>query len=199
MCIYSSGWNWTECIEPIDALALDEGPAVVVPFVLFNTLTKMHYKPFRLCKYWHLRHPPKNTYELTTNTRLLVLQEILGPVCGWESGTDWPAGAPWVTGDPESWWKSRRVHVPSFSSALPFPGELLNTPKLLSESVWSDGIASTLQLLSLHVGSLNVMVLNLLLPESLWHMTSTAITLLLDHQCKRCKIYLAFVLVKESY
>ncbi|KAM9468639.1 bridge-like lipid transfer protein family member 2 [Clarias gariepinus] len=41
------------------------------------------------------------------------------------------------------------------------------------------------QLLSLHVDSLNVMVLNLLLPESLWHMTSTAITLLLDHQCKR--------------
>ncbi|GAA6097648.1 protein KIAA0100 isoform X1 [Tachysurus ichikawai] len=41
------------------------------------------------------------------------------------------------------------------------------------------------QLLSLHISSLNVMVLNLLLPESLWHMTNTAITLLLDHQCKR--------------
>uniref|UniRef100_A0A8B9JU85 FMP27/BLTP2/Hobbit GFWDK motif-containing RBG unit domain-containing protein n=1 Tax=Astyanax mexicanus TaxID=7994 RepID=A0A8B9JU85_ASTMX len=34
------------------------------------------------------------------------------------------------------------------------------------------------QLLSLHIGSINVMVLNLLLPESLWHMTSTGITLL---------------------
>ncbi|XP_066518591.1 bridge-like lipid transfer protein family member 2 [Hoplias malabaricus] len=41
------------------------------------------------------------------------------------------------------------------------------------------------QLLSLHIRSINVMVLNLLLPESLWHMTSTGITLLLDHQCKR--------------
>lgn len=41
------------------------------------------------------------------------------------------------------------------------------------------------QLLSLHVDSLNLIVLNLLLPESLWHMTSTAITLLLDHHCKR--------------
>ncbi|XP_022525858.2 protein KIAA0100 isoform X1 [Astyanax mexicanus] len=41
------------------------------------------------------------------------------------------------------------------------------------------------QLLSLHIGSINVMVLNLLLPESLWHMTSTGITLLLDHQSKR--------------
>ncbi|XP_017538853.1 protein KIAA0100 isoform X1 [Pygocentrus nattereri] len=41
------------------------------------------------------------------------------------------------------------------------------------------------QLLSLHIGSINVMVLNLLLPESLWHMTSTGITLMLDHQSKR--------------
>ncbi|KAF7699848.1 protein KIAA0100-like isoform X2 [Silurus meridionalis] len=46
-------------------------------------------------------------------------------------------------------------------------------------------LRSLSQMLSLHVGSLNVMVLNLLLPESLWHMTSTAITLLLDHQSKR--------------
>ncbi|KAG1951411.1 protein KIAA0100 [Pimephales promelas] len=41
------------------------------------------------------------------------------------------------------------------------------------------------QLLSFHIDSINVMVLNLALPESLWHMTSTAITLLLDHQSKR--------------
>lgn len=47
------------------------------------------------------------------------------------------------------------------------------------------------QLLSLHVDSLNLIVLNLLLPESLWHMTSTAITLLLDHHCKRYKTSLA--------
>ncbi|XP_062872628.1 bridge-like lipid transfer protein family member 2 isoform X1 [Trichomycterus rosablanca] len=40
------------------------------------------------------------------------------------------------------------------------------------------------QLLSLHMSSMNVMVLNLPLPESLWHMTSTGITLLLDHQSK---------------
>uniref|UniRef100_A0A673KR42 Protein KIAA0100-like n=1 Tax=Sinocyclocheilus rhinocerous TaxID=307959 RepID=A0A673KR42_9TELE len=38
------------------------------------------------------------------------------------------------------------------------------------------------QLLSFHIDSINVMVLNLALPESLWHMTSSAITLLLDHQ-----------------
>ncbi|RXN03891.1 Protein KIAA0100-like isoform X1 [Labeo rohita] len=41
------------------------------------------------------------------------------------------------------------------------------------------------QLLSFHIDSINVMVLNLALPESLWHMTSSAITLLLDHQSKR--------------
>ncbi|XP_014859125.1 PREDICTED: protein KIAA0100 homolog isoform X3 [Poecilia mexicana] len=41
------------------------------------------------------------------------------------------------------------------------------------------------QLLSFHVSSVNVMVLNLALPESLWHMTVTGITLLLDHQSKR--------------
>lgn len=50
------------------------------------------------------------------------------------------------------------------------------------------------QLLSLHIGSLNVMVLNLLLPESLWHMTSTAITLLFDHQCKRYKYVLLYII-----
>ncbi|XP_068571686.1 bridge-like lipid transfer protein family member 2 isoform X1 [Cebidichthys violaceus] len=41
------------------------------------------------------------------------------------------------------------------------------------------------QLLSFHVSSINVMVLNLALTESLWHMTITGITLLLDHQSKR--------------
>ncbi|XP_031729431.1 protein KIAA0100 isoform X4 [Anarrhichthys ocellatus] len=41
------------------------------------------------------------------------------------------------------------------------------------------------QLLSFHVSSINVMVLNLALTESLWHMTVAGITLLLDHQSKR--------------
>ncbi|XP_024866117.1 protein KIAA0100 isoform X1 [Kryptolebias marmoratus] len=41
------------------------------------------------------------------------------------------------------------------------------------------------QLLSFHVSSINVMVLNVALSESLWHMTVAGITLLLDHQSKR--------------
>lgn len=41
------------------------------------------------------------------------------------------------------------------------------------------------QLLSFHVSSINVMVLNLAMTESLWHMTITGISLLLDHQNKR--------------
>ncbi|XP_039646932.1 protein KIAA0100-like isoform X2 [Perca fluviatilis] len=41
------------------------------------------------------------------------------------------------------------------------------------------------QLLSFHISSINVMVLNMGLSESLWHMTVTGITLLLDHQSKR--------------
>ncbi|XP_066552297.1 bridge-like lipid transfer protein family member 2 isoform X2 [Amia ocellicauda] len=41
------------------------------------------------------------------------------------------------------------------------------------------------QLFSLHVDSVNVMVLHLALPESLWHMTVTTIALLLDHDGKR--------------
>ncbi|KAM3616443.1 uncharacterized protein V6R79_017941 [Siganus canaliculatus] len=41
------------------------------------------------------------------------------------------------------------------------------------------------QLLSFHISSINVMVLNIVLSESLWHMTVTGITLLLDHQSKR--------------
>ncbi|XP_035390057.1 protein KIAA0100 isoform X1 [Electrophorus electricus] len=41
------------------------------------------------------------------------------------------------------------------------------------------------QLVSLHVGSVNVMFLNPLLPESLWHIASSAITLLLHHHNKR--------------
>ncbi|XP_054650617.1 bridge-like lipid transfer protein family member 2 isoform X2 [Dunckerocampus dactyliophorus] len=41
------------------------------------------------------------------------------------------------------------------------------------------------QLLSFHISSINVMVLNLALSESLWHMTITCITLLLDHHSKR--------------
>ncbi|MEQ2161388.1 hypothetical protein GOODEAATRI_009147, partial [Goodea atripinnis] len=40
------------------------------------------------------------------------------------------------------------------------------------------------QLVSFHVSSVNVMVLNLALSESLWHMTVTGITLLLSHQSK---------------
>ncbi|TKS80892.1 Protein KIAA0100 [Collichthys lucidus] len=40
-------------------------------------------------------------------------------------------------------------------------------------------------LLSFHVSSINVMVLNIALSESLWHMTIAGITLLLDHQSKR--------------
>uniref|UniRef100_A0A672K1T5 Bridge-like lipid transfer protein family member 2 n=1 Tax=Sinocyclocheilus grahami TaxID=75366 RepID=A0A672K1T5_SINGR len=43
-------------------------------------------------------------------------------------------------------------------------------------------VVSAPQLLSFHIDSINVMVLNLALPESLWHMTSSAITLLLDRQ-----------------
>lgn len=42
-----------------------------------------------------------------------------------------------------------------------------------------------LQLLSFHVSSVNVMVLNVARSESLWHMTIAGITLLLDHQSKR--------------
>lgn len=38
------------------------------------------------------------------------------------------------------------------------------------------------QLLSFHISSINVMVLNLALSESLWHMTISGITLLLGHQ-----------------
>ncbi|XP_061637620.1 bridge-like lipid transfer protein family member 2 isoform X1 [Phyllopteryx taeniolatus] len=41
------------------------------------------------------------------------------------------------------------------------------------------------QLLSFHISSVNVMVLNMALSESLWHMTVTCITLLLDHHSKR--------------
>ncbi|CAN9510887.1 unnamed protein product [Ophioblennius macclurei] len=41
------------------------------------------------------------------------------------------------------------------------------------------------QLLSFHVSSINVMVLNLAVTESLWHMTLTGITMLLDHQSQR--------------
>ncbi|XP_057695211.1 bridge-like lipid transfer protein family member 2 isoform X2 [Corythoichthys intestinalis] len=41
------------------------------------------------------------------------------------------------------------------------------------------------QLLSFHISSVNVMVLNMALSESLWHMNVTCITLLLDHHNKR--------------
>ncbi|KAM6960533.1 bridge-like lipid transfer protein family member 2 [Aplochiton taeniatus] len=41
------------------------------------------------------------------------------------------------------------------------------------------------QLLSFHIDSINVMVLNLALSESLWHMTTTEIALLLDYQSKK--------------
>uniref|UniRef100_A0A665TQY6 Si:ch211-259g3.4 n=1 Tax=Echeneis naucrates TaxID=173247 RepID=A0A665TQY6_ECHNA len=47
------------------------------------------------------------------------------------------------------------------------------------------------QLLSLRVSSINVMVLNLALSESLWHMTIKGITLLLDHQSKSFSPFLA--------
>ncbi|KAK0146229.1 Protein KIAA0100 [Merluccius polli] len=41
------------------------------------------------------------------------------------------------------------------------------------------------QLMSFHMDSVSVMVLNLSLSESLWHMTVTGLALLLDHQSKR--------------
>ncbi|XP_038817688.1 protein KIAA0100-like [Salvelinus namaycush] len=41
------------------------------------------------------------------------------------------------------------------------------------------------QLLSFHIDSINVMVLNLALSESLWYMTTSSIDLLLNHQGKR--------------
>ncbi|XP_076002045.1 bridge-like lipid transfer protein family member 2 [Genypterus blacodes] len=41
------------------------------------------------------------------------------------------------------------------------------------------------QLLSFHMSSINLMVLNVAMTESLWHMTIAGITLLLDHQSKR--------------
>ncbi|TRY94640.1 hypothetical protein DNTS_021557 [Danionella cerebrum] len=70
-----------------------------------------------------------------------------------------------------------------FSLRLPIKNE--NSKKsLLSPST----LHFISQLLSFHINSINVMVLNLALSESLWHMTSSAITLLLDHQSKSSKV-----------
>ncbi|KAM9317685.1 LOW QUALITY PROTEIN: bridge-like lipid transfer protein family member 2 [Pholidichthys leucotaenia] len=54
-----------------------------------------------------------------------------------------------------------------------------------SHSVSPQTLRFLSQLLSFHISSVNVMVLNLALSESLWHMTIADITLLLDHQNKR--------------
>ncbi|PWA22120.1 hypothetical protein CCH79_00010295, partial [Gambusia affinis] len=66
-------------------------------------------------------------------------------------------------------------------------GPLLKTGhgKQTKTSVNPKALRFLSQLLSFHVSSVNVMVLNLALSESLWHMTVTGITLLLDHQSKR--------------
>ncbi|XP_065816856.1 bridge-like lipid transfer protein family member 2 isoform X1 [Labrus bergylta] len=52
-------------------------------------------------------------------------------------------------------------------------------------SVSSTTLRCLSQMLSFHISSINVMVLNIALSESLWHMTISGITLLLDHQSKR--------------
>ncbi|XP_061073886.1 bridge-like lipid transfer protein family member 2 [Conger conger] len=49
----------------------------------------------------------------------------------------------------------------------------------------SPAVLCFLSHISFHINSINVMVLNLALPESLWHMTTTGITLLLDHHSKK--------------
>nr|XP_020476368.1 protein KIAA0100 homolog isoform X3 [Monopterus albus] len=70
----------------------------------------------------------------------------------------------------------------------------LQTPKDFSQShnatlsvtsMEPHNLSVFIQLLSFHISSINVIVLNLALSESLWHMTITCITLLLDHQSKR--------------
>lgn len=68
---------------------------------------------------------------------------------------------------------------PSWSDLTFAPGWVCFTVSHWLSFLWS-------QLLSFHVSSINVMVLNLALSESLWHMTITGLTLLLDHQSKRC-------------
>uniref|UniRef100_A0A674CK67 Bridge-like lipid transfer protein family member 2 n=1 Tax=Salmo trutta TaxID=8032 RepID=A0A674CK67_SALTR len=52
-------------------------------------------------------------------------------------------------------------------------------------SPYSQLLSFRSQLLSFHIDSINVMVLNLALSESLWYMTTSSIDLLLDHQGKR--------------
>ncbi|XP_064157115.1 bridge-like lipid transfer protein family member 2 [Anguilla rostrata] len=49
----------------------------------------------------------------------------------------------------------------------------------------SPAVLCFLSQMSVHINSINVMVLNLALPESLWHMTTTGITLLLNHHSKK--------------
>ncbi|KAI1893283.1 hypothetical protein AGOR_G00122110 [Albula goreensis] len=49
----------------------------------------------------------------------------------------------------------------------------------------SPAVLSFMSQISVHIHSINVMVLNLALPESLWHMTTTGITLLLHHTSKK--------------
>ncbi|XP_036392090.1 protein KIAA0100-like [Megalops cyprinoides] len=55
----------------------------------------------------------------------------------------------------------------------------------LEKQLLSPAVLCFLSQLSVHISSINVMVLNLTLAESLWHMTTTGITLLLNHQSKR--------------
>uniref|UniRef100_A0A8C9R8R2 Bridge-like lipid transfer protein family member 2 n=1 Tax=Scleropages formosus TaxID=113540 RepID=A0A8C9R8R2_SCLFO len=59
-------------------------------------------------------------------------------------------------------------------------------------------------LVSFHIDSINVMVLNLFLPESLWHMTTSGLMLLLDCHSNRLpptsrKICCLFVLILPDY
>ncbi|KAJ8385068.1 hypothetical protein AAFF_G00195980 [Aldrovandia affinis] len=49
----------------------------------------------------------------------------------------------------------------------------------------SSTVLYVLSQISVHINSVNVMVLNLALPDSLWHMTTTGITLLLHHHSRK--------------
>ncbi|KAJ8280796.1 hypothetical protein GJAV_G00059060 [Gymnothorax javanicus] len=49
----------------------------------------------------------------------------------------------------------------------------------------SPAVLCLLSQISAHITSINVMVLNLALPESLWHMTTTGIALVLNHHSKK--------------
>uniref|UniRef100_A0A8C7QEU9 Si:ch211-259g3.4 n=1 Tax=Oncorhynchus mykiss TaxID=8022 RepID=A0A8C7QEU9_ONCMY len=60
--------------------------------------------------------------------------------------------------------------------------KLLNQNLPIHEKQCSQLLSFRSQLLSFHIDSINVMVLNLALSESLWYMTTSSIDLLLDHQ-----------------